>query len=495
MQVVTAQGGTTSGYLSSTLILDPAANCASQWTPGPAMATERHQACLAELADGRILVVGGVFRASKTSEIFDPATGVWTAGPTLTEGRADSGCALLPDGRVIVTGGWHDAGCSTEILDLATMQSAPGPALPRAWSHHAAAVLPDSRIILISGDGDGLDSLDQPVDGSSTLILDPTTMRWTEGPAMSTVRAHAGAVVLGDGKIMVIGGDDTKYYPPVSLTSTEILDPTTMIWAAGPDLGVPRMNFGSAILPDGKIVVAGGSSHPGMDVSSTEVLDLGIRAPLQRAPLLDGPAVLAAVPECTAMPAAKVAVHLEAWLAAADKVKADPRQAKATGRAKLQAACEEKLSAAHTRVDDALQAAAALRDRAMAKAQRKYNATSIRVTQALHTERGAVTAARDQQLEEFDAAAETELAELLPEIEAVRAEQEDAVKMAASFRRRASKRPRQDDPPRVECAVCLDLPKDIVFQCGHRACGACAAELLKCHVCRVAIVQRIKTFD
>ena len=44
------------------------------------------------------------------------------------------------------------------------------------------------------------------------------------------------------------------------------------------------------------------------------------------------------------------------------------------------------------------------------------------------------------------------------------------------------------------CDVCLDADKDTSFQCGHRACAACAKELTTCHICRKPVTHRIKNF-
>ena len=37
------------------------------------------------------------------------------------------------------------------------------------------------------------------------------------------------------------------------------------------------------------------------------------------------------------------------------------------------------------------------------------------------------------------------------------------------------------------CPVCIERPREVVFSCGHRACGDCAARLDNCPECRRAI--------
>ena len=45
------------------------------------------------------------------------------------------------------------------------------------------------------------------------------------------------------------------------------------------------------------------------------------------------------------------------------------------------------------------------------------------------------------------------------------------------------------------CSICLERPRNIVFNCGHQSCGQCGANLPACPFCRVAISARIKMFD
>jgi hypothetical protein len=44
------------------------------------------------------------------------------------------------------------------------------------------------------------------------------------------------------------------------------------------------------------------------------------------------------------------------------------------------------------------------------------------------------------------------------------------------------------------CPVCLELPKSLVFQCGHQVCAQCAERLEDCPTCRAHISQRIRLY-
>lgn len=54
----------------------------------------------------------------------------------------------------------------------------------------------------------------------------------------------------------------------------------------------------------------------------------------------------------------------------------------------------------------------------------------------------------------------------------------------------------ESDPnERNLCNICFERAKNCVFQCGHNSCKVCAYALKECHICRVAITQRIRVYD
>jgi hypothetical protein len=86
------------------------------------MATARDNLTATSLADGRVLVVGGV--GESTTELYDPATGTWSPGGTLNEPRWLHGAVRLADGRVLVAGGGGYTP-SAELYDPATNRWTP----------------------------------------------------------------------------------------------------------------------------------------------------------------------------------------------------------------------------------------------------------------------------------------------------------------------------------------------------------------------------------
>ena len=88
---------------------DPAAN---KWVAAAKMLTAASDRIAAVLANGKVLVAGGLpdhlKPAITAAELFDPATGKWTATVPLPSAREQSKASRLPDGSILVAGG--DAG-------------------------------------------------------------------------------------------------------------------------------------------------------------------------------------------------------------------------------------------------------------------------------------------------------------------------------------------------------------------------------------------------
>jgi hypothetical protein len=69
----------------------------------------RSEPLVARLADGRILVAGGVDGAtvgpSTEADLYDPATDTWTTLPPMPEPRSGGAAVALPDGSILLVGG------------------------------------------------------------------------------------------------------------------------------------------------------------------------------------------------------------------------------------------------------------------------------------------------------------------------------------------------------------------------------------------------------
>ena len=83
------------------------------------------------------------------------------------------------------------------------------------------------------------------------------------GPLAQPRASHV-AVLLPDGKVLVAGGDDSD-----SPTTCEIYDPATGTWTATGDLLTGRFAAGATLLPSGQVLIAGGD----FGLASAELYD------------------------------------------------------------------------------------------------------------------------------------------------------------------------------------------------------------------------------
>lgn len=133
-----------------------------------------------------------------------------------------------------------------------------------------AAPLPDGRVLVAGGfydDGGGDHYL------SSAEVFNPTNGAFSSAGigAMSTPRRGAVAARLPDGRVLVAGGsynDGVDHY----LASAEVFDPATGAFTPVNDMGTARVRAAAAPLPDGRVLVAGGNNGPSR-LSSAEVFN------------------------------------------------------------------------------------------------------------------------------------------------------------------------------------------------------------------------------
>ena len=98
-------------------------------------------------------------------------------------------------------------------------------------------------------------------DGRTTARVsrfDPQSAgQWANVAPMSAPRIVAHAVPLADGRILVTGGTDAVSGTR-ALTSTEIYDPSADRWTAAGDLQVARTDGRAVLLADGTVLLMGG---------------------------------------------------------------------------------------------------------------------------------------------------------------------------------------------------------------------------------------------
>ncbi len=101
-----------------------------------------------------------------------------------------------------------------------------------------------------------------PTASSAATTPAPTataTGHWIAAGSMALGRGFPQAVLLGNGRVLVVGNPDQGVVRPDSVRS-EIWDPASETWTAGPSLNKPRDEFVAVPLADGRVFLTGGVS-------------------------------------------------------------------------------------------------------------------------------------------------------------------------------------------------------------------------------------------
>ncbi len=260
------------GDTPAAALFDPATG---HWTATGRPLFQHSGGIVTLLRDGTVLAAGGdvvsdvdgSYTPISASETYNPTTGRWSATGNMVIGRAAMAGVRLLDGRVLVTGGsivTSERGTiysESELYDPAT----------RTWgdsvtgygtSDPVATLLRDGRVVVVGGyvrpEGCSC-GIDLPV--RTAALFNPATNAWSGLPDLAGEHAGPAIGTLNDGRVLVAGGEQEQpgvpaegYNEPDPLV--EVLNPATLTWTTA-QAPLPYPAGGSALLPDGRWLVAG----------------------------------------------------------------------------------------------------------------------------------------------------------------------------------------------------------------------------------------------
>jgi hypothetical protein len=225
------------------------------------------------LPNGQILIAGGhdgsAHNGTRTAYLFDPNSNTWTLSSSLmANGRWYPTVTSLANGEMLVSsgdmtsstgvnpipevwqtnigGGWRQLGNASLALPL------------YPWMHLA----PNGKIFN-SGPGVTTRYLDTSGTGAWSVIGDHVN---------TSDRNYGSSVMYDDGKVIVMGGGPPGGVAPTNTVEIIDLNAPTPYWQSVSPMAYARRNMNATLLPDGKVLVTGGSSSNGFNDARLAVL-------------------------------------------------------------------------------------------------------------------------------------------------------------------------------------------------------------------------------
>ena len=243
----------------------------------------RYGVIATSLSDGRVLIVGGIAcqvitlpnsspptlprcgQSQQDAEAFDPSTGTFAAVGRIAGDRTFQSAVRLVDGRVLVVGASGLPSDGAALWDPTTGAFTPaGQNIDARLGGQTATLLADGEV-LVTGGATG--SLQDDVATqmhfaplATAELWDPVTMTFGKTGAMAQPRYLHTATLLPDGRVLIAGGDGVRPadFNDHGLRSMEIWDPATGAFSPLADLRIGRANHTATLLQDGSVLIVGG---------------------------------------------------------------------------------------------------------------------------------------------------------------------------------------------------------------------------------------------
>ncbi len=274
----------------------------NSWAPGPNANDGRWYPTNTPLGTGETLISSGNMRYTPMSSIHDDSHWLLNVIPQVLSNNASAFNLLpgpggqrrlpmypmvyqAPDGRVFYAGPERETG----FLDLATGQWGAtilanfpvnrnypiGPGVQRA----ASVMYDTGKILIVGGSGPApsggtAEYPDQPTAQAEAIDLNMSSPTWRVVAPMAYARQQQQATLLPDGKVLVTGGTSAPGYSnathpltgaPSAVKAAEVWDPATEKWSTLASAQIARIHHSTAVLlPDGRVLAGGGGQNTGL---------------------------------------------------------------------------------------------------------------------------------------------------------------------------------------------------------------------------------------
>ncbi len=244
------------------------------------------------LPDGNLLIVGGHLKdswGSKQACVYNPITNEFIPQTEMNNGRWYPSALPLPDGSVLsISGSFHFV--DEKGQDQVSNNSVPQIYSPQNSNHntwtevkdpiseqdHVADLYPRMHLdsagrVFVAGPQQQSYFIDFKDAKAGDIKADQEVVgTWTKLDKVERLagfRDYAPSVMYNSGKILYIGGGTDKSGPT---TVAEFIDlkASTPKWTTT-NMKHPRKQFNATVLPDGTVLVTGGTSGPGFNDLST----------------------------------------------------------------------------------------------------------------------------------------------------------------------------------------------------------------------------------
>lgn len=235
-----------------------------RWTLQNASLTSgRWYPSIITLPNGEALVLSGTIAGSSQP---NPLPQVWRADGSGLRNLTGATLAIknypkifvVPDGRVVHVGPEPQ----TRFLNTTGTGSwQTGPKRKAAMRGYGVAVLYDDGKIMTAGGA----AAGGPTATAEVIDLKASSPQWRWTNPMAFARRHANATLLPDGTVLVTGGSASVDFNNATgaVLAAELWDPLTELWATLASGATPRIYHSTALLlPDGRVLWTGGGSPP-----------------------------------------------------------------------------------------------------------------------------------------------------------------------------------------------------------------------------------------